>query len=86
MRKSPDIVTRKIADTTVLVSLKFGEEGFFAYHLDEVSAFLWDALDEPMERGALAQKLCEEFSVPLGQALQDVQCYLADLEKAGLLV
>lgn len=85
MLKSSNVVTRTIANTTVLVSLKF-TDGLFAYHLDDVSAFLWHALDHNKDIESLATKLCEAFEVTKEQALKDVEHYVNDLKEAGLIL
>ena len=55
------------------------------FGLTDVGAFIWTLLEAPTDKAALRQAVAEEFDVDAVQCAADVESFLQDLDKAGLL-
>jgi hypothetical protein len=53
------------------------------YSLNEVGAFIWEKLANPIDLQELKNALLEEFEVDEGIVMEDVQTFLAELSEFG---
>jgi len=85
-RKKPDIVTRGIAGETLLVPIK-GELADLqkVFVLQGVGEFIWGKIDGARDRDSIVQDILEVFDVDLETALQDLQIFIEELSRAGLV-
>jgi len=81
-RKNPDIVSRKIADETVLVPVRrrIGDiESIFT--LDEVGSYIWVLIDGQRQVSQIKERITEEFDVTGQRAEEDIVELLKQLEE-----
>ena len=80
-RISPAVVSRAVADETVIVDLD--TETYFG--LNRVGSAVWAELEEGTCATAIAQVIADRFDVSLRAAHDDILAFVADLRRAGLL-
>lgn len=69
LKKSKNIVSRKIADETVLLPIyKSSEEINCIYTLNKAAAFLWDHIDGKNTLGKIKQLVIRNFDVAQEEA------------------
>ncbi|MCC6190077.1 MAG: PqqD family protein [Anaerolineales bacterium] len=68
-------------DEAAILHLKTG----IYFGLNEVSAFVWRRLQQPSTVSALRAALSAEYDVPPGQAADDLQRLLSDLQTHHLI-
>jgi len=80
--KSPDIVSRKIADEYILVPIRHNVGDLESiYTLNEVSARIWDLIDGKNKVNQIKDRIIEEFEVTDKEAERDLTEFLQKLEK-----
>jgi hypothetical protein len=81
------VAARTIAGETLLVPLRRGlADCDRIFILNEVGAFLWQALDGRDDRDALVRRIEGEFDTAPGADLgRDVDAFLAALDERGLI-
>ena len=85
MKVKSDYVVRKVLDSYIAVPVgeMAAEQG--AIMLNEVGAFLWEKLTQPMTEAALLDCLLDEFDVDRETALADMHEFLDSLRNAKAL-
>ena len=85
-RKSSQLVTREIAEETILVPIK-GELASLQqiFVLNPVAAFIWEQIDGTQDLAALHASILESFDVGAQEARGDLEELIAALEQAGLI-
>lgn len=86
LRRTPDVVERRVADETFLLPVK----GTLAatvemFALSEVGQFVWSRADGTRGLGELVDEVVREFEVGPEQARADVAEFVAQLQAYGLL-
>jgi Coenzyme PQQ synthesis protein D (PqqD) len=82
-----EVVTRQIADETLIVPIAGGVGDLDAiYTLNGVAARIWQLLEEPTTAERIVQAIQEEFNVDPDRAAADVTEFLAALGRARLIV
>jgi hypothetical protein len=81
LRLRDDLVWRSAGEEIVALD---GEPGRYV-STNAAGGLLWRALAEGASREELVRRLVAEFAIGVGQAEQDVDAYLAELEETGLL-
>ena len=56
------------------------------YGLNEVGTFIWERIKEPTTVGAVYQAMVDHYDVGPEKCRQDLEAFLADLAKNGLVV
>jgi hypothetical protein len=86
--KSPDIVSRKIADEVILVPIRKRVADVNAIYLlqDEVSRRIWELIDGKRVLIAIRKVICKEFEVDEKTAAQDILKLANQLEEAGCII
>ena len=81
-QKSPDIVSRKIADEVILVPIKHNVGDLESiYTLNEVAARIWELIDGKRKMGRIRDMIVEEFEVTPEEAEKDIIGHLRQLEE-----
>lgn len=86
MKAKSGFIMREVGEGTVLVPV--GERvvdmnGMVV--LNETARFIWEWLDGTRSPDDIAQGLTETFDVTLQQAKKDVEEFLAELERMGMI-
>jgi hypothetical protein len=84
-RRNDDVLTRRIADETLLVPLRgrlADMQSLFA--LDPVAEFIWQRLDGRHTLAQIGAALVEAFAVQADEAEADLREFVAALVEAGL--
>jgi hypothetical protein len=83
-QKSPNIVSRRIADEVVLVPIgrNLGDVECL-YVLNEVGAFIWERIDGQRSLEALRDSVIEAFAVSEQQAQEDLLALFDHLREIG---
>lgn len=78
----PEVVGCTLAEGSALLNLKT----YVYYSLNEVGAFVWDALgDEPVAFASLVEQVCAEFDGPPEVVEKDLARLVTSLDAAGLV-
>ena len=86
MKINNEFVLRQVADTWVVLALGAASVDFGGMlTLNESGVMLWRILEEGASREQLVSALTAEYDVTHDIALQDVNAFLAKLEKAGCI-
>ena len=86
LRKKGEFVARSIAGETIIVPVRGRAVDLDAiYNLNEVGAFIWERIDGSTTAAQIAEAVSSEFEVMPGEAAMDIEEFIADLEKAGIL-
>ena len=86
MQIKKELIKRTIAGDTVLVPVGdavYEANGLFV--LNELGGFLWDLLPQVPDAEALVTAVLQEYEVDAATARQDIQLFLSELEKLGIL-
>ena len=85
-RKSDKLVTREIAEETILVPVK-GELASLQqiFVLNPVAAFIWEQIDGTRDLTAIHAGILESFEVGADKARSDLEELIAALEQVGLI-
>lgn len=82
LRRKPDLVRSEFGDEIVLLDL----DGAAYYSFDEISAHIWDLLEEGRSFPALIDALLAEFEVERAECEADVLALLQQLTDRGLVL
>lgn len=86
MKIKKQLVKRDIAGDVILVPVGesvYDSNGLFA--LNELGAFLWDKLPQAQTRDDLLEAVLAEYDVPREQAAKDLDEFLSNLKKFGII-
>ena len=81
-----EFIKRDVAGDTVLVPVGktvYDSNGLFI--LNEVAAFIWDRLESVASEQELLTAVLAEYEVTEAEARKDLQDFLAELRKMGIL-
>jgi len=84
--RNPQVVSRQIGDEMILVPV--GAQIVQAqslYTLNETGRFLWEQLGLARSRAELVEALVEAFEGEPARAEQDLDAFLAELEREGCI-
>ena len=86
MKLNENFVLRQIVGSWVAVPVGQASVDFNGLlRLNETGVLLWNKLKDGADEESLTAALTAEYDVSLDVALQDVQAFLRQLEKAGCL-
>jgi len=77
----PEVVDCVLGDGSALLDLKT----YVYYSLNEVGAFVWDALEQPVRFDQLVGEVAAEFDAPRDRIAADLQRLVTQLDAAGLV-
>ena len=81
-RRNSQLAWRSIGPDTLIVDTRINKE---VHRLNETGQILWNLCDGEHNLDDLALALKNEFDIELEEALLDVNSFLEDLNKRGLL-
>lgn len=76
-----EVVGCKLGDGSALLNLHTN----IYYSLNEVGAFVWDEVGEPVPFAQLLERVCTEFSAPADVVEGDLAQLVRKLDAAGLV-
>src|SRR5271170_5440276 len=80
------IVSRDVAGETIVVPICRGVGDLDSvYTFNAIGRSLWRRLESVQTTEELANWVSKHYEVDAKQALEDVQCYLAELQEVGLV-
>lgn len=82
--RNPDFIFRKILEETLLVPI-FQDVADMdcIYTLNEMGAFLWENMEEPVLQPELETAILEVFEVDAETARKDLEHFLLEMETIG---
>jgi len=84
--RNSSLVSREVAGETIVVPICKGVGDLDSvYTFNSVGRSLWRLLENGHSTEELADWVATHYEVDVNQALADVQCYLAELQEAGLI-
>jgi hypothetical protein len=87
LRRAEDVAERSLAGETLLVPIRTDpRQKVSVLTLNEVGAFVWDALRQDQTVQALAQAVAQAFEVSVEQAAADLVPFLEQLRASGLVL
>jgi hypothetical protein len=85
-RRSESVAFRQLGDECLLVPVRTNpREEMAVFRLNEIGAFLWEALATPATAQQLVGRLAAEFEVAPAQAQADLEGFLKLLLAKGLI-
>jgi hypothetical protein len=81
VQPSPDVVSRRLGDSAVLVHLETNR----VFELNETGARVWELLHDGLTCEQIADRLAAEFEVDHDRAASTVLELVSDLRREGLL-
>lgn len=86
MRASKDYLLRQIAGETILIPSGAAAQKFNGLvTVNAVGAFIWDALQQPIDLAALTARITAEYEVDEATARADAEEFLSELRAIGAL-
>lgn len=79
--RSNDAIWTELGDQVFVLSISQGHY----YELRGIGSFIWQALEEPMERAELTARILERYSVSPEQCEADLEGFMGALVAAGLV-
>ena len=79
--RSNDLIATELDDETVLMSIDAGSY----YGLEGTSRTIWERLESPTLFSELVDSLVREYRVTADACMSDVQRFLCDMEREGLI-
>ena len=87
MRRNPDFLLRRVADTNIVVPIGPATEKLAGMiHLNGTGVFLWEKLETDQTLESLAEALTAEYDVNRERACADVQRFLETLIPTGAIL
>ncbi len=84
--KNPDIVSRKIADETILVPIKNNVGDLrHLFTLNDVGARIWELIDGTKTRAQLCERVADEFEAERSAVDADVADFLRALAEVDAI-
>ena len=86
MKIKKDFITRTIAGETVVVPT-----GEAAVHLNgmitlnETGHFIWKCLEKETDKESIANEVTKEYDISISDAMNDIENFIAELDKYDIL-
>jgi len=85
--RNPDYIFRKIVDELVLIPIhKDVADMDSIYSLNDVGAFIWEQLANPINLEELSNAVLQEFDGEAEIVTTDVQSFITDLSEFGAVL
>jgi hypothetical protein len=81
LARADDLLSTELDQETVLMSIDAGAY----YGLEGPARSIWEKLEKPLTFSQLVQSLVDEYRVSPETCASDLQKFLGDMEKEGLL-
>lgn len=87
MRRNPDFLLRRVADTNIVVPMGAATEKLAGMIcLNDTGVFLWEQLAQVQTVQSLAEALVREYEVDMVHAREDVERFLEKLISTGAVL
>ena len=84
LKRIEEFIVRKIADEYVMMPVGKTAQKFNGLVMaNDVSAFIWENIEEVETVDELTKMICEEFEVSFEEALRDTEEMVTEMKKAG---
>lgn len=77
-----DILYREVENEAILLHIPTGTY----YGLSETSILFWEALQAKQPLQPVVDRIIEEYDVEYSQVVEDLQIFLQDLLKSGIMI
>jgi Coenzyme PQQ synthesis protein D (PqqD) len=81
LSRGEEMLSTELDQETVLMSVDAGAY----YGLEGTARSIWESLEQPLTFAELVARMVQEYEVPLETCSADLQPFLANLEREGLL-
>ena len=82
--RNPDFIFRKIIEEMILVPVQWNVADMDCiYTLNEIGAFIWEALSAPKSKAELKNAILTEYEVTKETASVDLEQFLEELSSIG---
>jgi len=84
--RNPDFIFRKVVEETILVPVYQNVADMEAiYTLNELGAFIWGHMAEPVDKSALEKAILNAFDVDHKTVHEDLVIFLDELKEIGAI-
>ena len=81
-KRNNETISGRLDDEIVMMDIQRGKY----FSLNPVATRIWDLLEKPLSLDALCNLLMEEYEVSADRCCTEVQEYLDEMEKLGMIL
>lgn len=86
MKIKQGFVMRDVAGQAVAIATGEASKSFHGMvKLNDTGAFIWNGIEKGLDEAEIAEQLAASYDVEVGQALKDVESFIARMRDAGLV-
>lgn len=86
MKIKQGFVMRDVAGQAVAIATGEASKSFHGMvKLNDTGAFIWNGIEKGLGETEIAEQLAASYDVEVGQALKDVESFIARMRDAGLV-
>lgn len=80
--RNNETISGRLHDELVMMDIEKGKY----FSLNQVATTIWDMLEQPLSLEEVCNKLTDEFDIDPVQCRKEVESYLDEMQKLGLVV
>ena len=86
MKIKQGFVMRDVAGQAVAIATGEASKSFHGrVKLNDTGAVIWNGIEKGLDEAEIAEQLAASYDVEVGQALKDVESFIARMRDAGLV-
>lgn len=86
MKIKQGFVMRDVAGQAVAIATGDASKSFHGMvKLNDTGAVIWNGIEKGLDEAEIAEQLAASYDVEVGQALKDVESFIARMRDAGLV-
>lgn len=86
MKIKQGFVMRDVAGQAVAIATGEASKSFHGMvKLNDTGAVIWNGIEKGLDEAEIAEQLAASYDVEVGQALRDVESFIARMRDAGLV-
>lgn len=86
MKIKQGFVMRDVAGQAVAIATGEASKSFHGMvKLNDTGAVIWNGIEKGLDEAEIAEQLAASYDVEVGQALKDVESFIARMRDAGLV-
>lgn len=86
MKIKQGFVMRDVAGQAVAIATGEASKSFHGMvKLNDTGAVIWNGIEKGLDEAEIAEQLAANYNVEVGQALKDVESFIARMRDAGLV-
>lgn len=86
MKIKQGFVMRDVAGQAVAIATGEASKSFHGMvKLNDTGAVIWNSIEKGLDEAEIAEQLTASYDVEVGQALKDVESFIARMRDAGLV-